>query len=92
MRILYNRLVTVRNERNVATIEYFMAGVMLEHLKELDQYSIGDMAKLCNVSKSTLSKFVRELGFDDFKDFRLEAAILRKKDTIVFSVREDGWF
>ena len=41
------------------------------------------MAALCSVSKSTVSKFVRRIGFDDYTDFKLEAMRQREKDVYI---------
>ncbi|WP_099469744.1 MurR/RpiR family transcriptional regulator [Konateibacter massiliensis] len=73
MPLLYNRLVTTINETTIDSIEYHIAGVMMESIGSINSFSIGEMAKLCSVSKSTISKFVRKLGFDDYIDFKLEA-------------------
>lgn len=42
--------------------------------------SISDVAKMCAVSKSTISKFVRDIGFEDYLDFKLEAVRQGKKE------------
>lgn len=42
--------------------------------------SISDVAKMCTVSKSTISKFVRDIGFEDYLDFKLEAVRQGKRE------------
>lgn len=42
--------------------------------------SISDVAKMCAVSKSTISKFVRDIGFEDYLDFKLEAVRQGKRE------------
>lgn len=42
--------------------------------------SISDVAKMCAVSKSTISKFVRDIGFEDYLDFKLEAVWQGKRE------------
>lgn len=80
MKILYQRLITTINEDDVNSTEYHIARVMIENVNQLYKISIGEMAELCNVSKSTVSKFVRAIGFDDYTDFKLEAVRQREKD------------
>ena len=83
MHILYQRLITTINEEIVGTTEYHIASLMLENINQLYQIPIGEMAALCSVSKSTVSKFVRRIGFDDYTDFKLEAMRQREKDVYI---------
>ncbi len=77
---LYQRLSTTVSEVNTGTTEYHIATVMLENIERIGALSIGEMADLCSVSKSTLSKFVRMLGFEDYKEYKAEAYLHRKKE------------
>lgn len=70
MGMLYNRLLIALNEEDPESTYYFIALTMLQHLEELGELSIGQLAELCAVSKSTISKFVRHIGYEDFADFR----------------------
>lgn len=83
MHILYQRLITTINEEVVGTTEYHIASLMLENINQLYRIPIGEMAGICNVSKSTVSKFVRRIGFDDYTDFKLEAMRQREKDVYI---------
>ena len=73
MNILLNRLLAIINKKDSTSIEYYIAYIFLQNLFQLNEFSIGQMARLCNVSKSTISKFVREIGFDDYMDFKVSA-------------------
>ena len=73
MYILYNRLITALNEKKPDSTEFYIAKMMIWNLWELPRMSISDVAKMCAVSKSTISKFVRDIGFEDYLDFKLEA-------------------
>lgn len=77
---LYNLLELVVSEYDARSTEHHIASVMLENIYQLTHVSIGELARMCNVSKSTMSKFVRDMGFDDYKDFRLEAGRLYVKE------------
>ena len=69
MGTLYTRLSSITGEMSPESIEHHIARVMLEHIHQLNNISIGAMADLCSVSKSTISKFVKQLGFEDYKEF-----------------------
>ena len=73
MGTLYTRLSSITGEMSPESIEHHIARVMLEHIHQLNNISIGAMADLCSVSKSTISKFVKQLGFEDYKEFKAEA-------------------
>ena len=76
MGILYNRLLITLNDSDPDSTDYHIALVMLQHMTSLSSLSIQELARLCNVSKSTISKFIRVLGYEDFADFR-NAAVFR---------------
>lgn len=75
MFLLCDRLAqVVDGSARVDSTDYQIARTLLGSLGEVGTSSIGEVAELCGVSKSTLSRFVRGLGFDDYADFRAAAA------------------
>lgn len=70
MSILLNRLLVILIEEDLYSTNYHIAMVMLENFNQITSMTIGQLAKLCNVSKSTISKFIRKIGFDDYGEFR----------------------
>lgn len=76
MGILYNRLLIILNDSDLDSTDYHIALVMLQNMHRLADLSIQQLADLCSVSKSTISKFIRELGYEDFADFR-DAAVFQ---------------
>lgn len=79
MGMLYNRLLIILNEEKKESTYYHIALTILQHFLELQQLSIIQLAELCAVSKSTISKFVRYIGYDDFTDFQYATKILDNK-------------
>ena len=51
-------------DSNSAVIEY-----LLEHVRELNVMSMGDVARNAFVSKSTVSRLIRRFGFESYNDF-----------------------
>ncbi|MCI8799912.1 MurR/RpiR family transcriptional regulator [Acetatifactor muris] len=78
MNILLNRLLALINQKESFSTEYYIAYSFLQNLFKISSFSIDETAQLCNVSKSTISKFVREIGFDDYTDFKLSAMAARE--------------
>lgn len=70
MGILVNRLLVMLNENESGTTFYYIALTLLEHIMELGNMNINEIAELCTTSKSTISKFIRALGYRSFSDFR----------------------
>nr|WP_294494248.1 MurR/RpiR family transcriptional regulator [uncultured Mediterraneibacter sp.] len=70
MYIVAYRLINLRNTSGRDSTDAYIAEVLLENINEIDQMSIEKVAELCSISKSKLSKFVKKIGFDDYKEFR----------------------
>jgi DNA-binding MurR/RpiR family transcriptional regulator len=70
MGILVNRLLVLLNGADSGSTYYHIALTILKNLRRLADMNINEVADMCAVSKSTISKFVRELGYNDYSDFR----------------------
>lgn len=46
------------------------ADALLDHLPDLGTYRAAELAGLAGVSRATMSRFVRRLGYDDFEELR----------------------
>ena len=58
MGILYDRLLILLNESSSDSTFYHIALAMLQHMELLHSLAINEVADLCSVSKSTISKFM----------------------------------
>ena len=70
---LLNRLLIMLNDNDLYSTNYHIAMTLLMNFFSLYKLSIGEVADLCNVSKSTISKFIRILNFEDYADFKASA-------------------
>lgn len=50
------------------------------HISDIDHLSTNDMARLCNISKTTFIRFCRHLGYETFAEFKY-ALIYNQTDT-----------
>ncbi len=73
MYIVAYRLITLLNDSEYDSTDAHIASELLRMIKDIDKIPIDIVAKKCSVSKSTVSKFVKKLGFDDYKEFRENA-------------------
>ena len=60
---------------------YYNSGVLLFNYDAWDQENCLD--DLYSVSKSTISKFVKQLGFEDYKEFKAEAYSRGKREVYI---------
>lgn len=79
MSLLIIRLITFLNGQPQNTTNYHIASVMIHHYNDIHSSSIDEIAKLCAVSKSTISKFARTLGFDDYYDLKDNATLIEDR-------------
>lgn len=70
MSILIIRLLSLINTAPIESSNYHIALTLLTNLDQIALLSISEVAHLCNVSKSKLSKFAKDLGFDDYLDLK----------------------
>jgi DNA-binding MurR/RpiR family transcriptional regulator len=67
------KLLGVINTNPVESTNRQIASYVLDNLEKIDFMSAGTLAAACNVSKSSISRFCRELDYEDFYHFQLDA-------------------
>ena len=70
MYIVAYRLINLRNNSRRDSTDSAIAETLLEHIQEIDELSIENVAEMCSVSTSKFSKVVKQLGFNNYKEFR----------------------
>lgn len=68
------RLLNFVNFGDGKASEYDVARMIVKHYQEIPQLTIYELADLCFVSASTITRFVRKLGYASYKDFKDEIA------------------
>lgn len=66
------RLLIILNDESSLSIDYIIALRMIEHYSEISKMTIQELANICNVSKSKISKFIKKIGYEDFITFKAE--------------------
>lgn len=79
MGILLNRLLIILNDSDLNSTDYHIAFTLLSNFYLINEMSIGAVADLCSVSKSTISKFIRKLHFEDYSEFRAAAPFVENR-------------
>lgn len=79
MGLLIIRLLNVLNNERMDSTFYHIAQILVDNYEIIAYKSISEMAILCNVSKSTMSKFSRKIGFDDYYDLKDYAPFIENR-------------
>lgn len=79
MGLLIYRLLNLVNAADSDSTYRHIASVLLEHYDEIGIRSIGEMSALCRVSKSTLSKFSKDIGFDNYIELKDSASFIENR-------------
>lgn len=66
------RIWEILNRESPNSIIYQIAQNILENIFDIQDTSSSGLAKVCHVSKASISRFVKELGYKDFYDFRID--------------------
>lgn len=72
MNRLLIRLWGVLEDEDPKSINYQIAQTLVNNIASIKHSSSSALAELCNVSKPSISRFCKNLGYDDFYDFRAE--------------------
>ena len=67
-------LLSILNDETKDSNNYKIAKYLMENLRDLEGYSLTDLAKACYVSNSSVSRFCRDIGLRDFNDLRNQIA------------------
>lgn len=65
-------LLELINNENPESVDYIIGKYVLDHMNQLSGASIQDISDACEVSKSTLSRFCRKIGLEDFQEMKDE--------------------
>lgn len=65
------QLLNVINRESRDSTNFIIAQYMLEHLEQMKVISTKELARECNVSKSSISRFCRKIGYEDFMELQI---------------------
>lgn len=64
------RLEGLLNHESYGTVDFILANHLLQHYRDLEHTSIAELAAQCSVSPASVSRFARNLGYQDFFDLK----------------------
>lgn len=71
------RLAQILQTEPEESLNRLIAQVVVQQMPNIENLSTNDMARLCNISKTSFIRFCRHLGFETFADFK--SAIIRNQ-------------
>lgn len=75
MRSAYYQLINYLNTAKERDVFYYAASTILEHIDQIPELSIGQVADICFASPATISRLVRKLNFESFNEFKQEVIV-----------------
>lgn len=69
---LISTLISIINSNNDEDTNNVLARFFLSHLEELDYLSIYDIADKCYTSRSSVQRFIKDIGFDSYNNLKLK--------------------
>lgn len=73
--MLSNKLNDILNTTYTNDIYHTICHFIKSHIDDIPNLSIDEVAKQCYVSKSMVSKFIKKLGYESYKDFKEDCEI-----------------
>lgn len=64
------RLAQILQTEPEDSLNRLIAQTVAQHIPNIEHLSTNDMARLCNISKTTFIRFCRHLGYETFADFK----------------------
>lgn len=74
------RLAQILQTEPEDSLNRLIAQTVAQHITDISDLSTNDMARLCNISKTTFIRFCRHLGYETFAEFKY-ALIYNQADT-----------
>lgn len=67
---IMSRLLSIVNYGDGKEVNADIAKTILQNYNKIPELTIFDLADLCYVSSSSITRFVRTLGYDSYKQFK----------------------
>ena len=72
---LTNKLINIINSSAKDDVNHMIASYLKNNLNQISEMKIEDLAKQCSTSIATISRFIRSLGYENYKAFREEGSL-----------------
>lgn len=70
---ILSSLLTIFNRNEIYSADYTIAKYLIQNIHRLNKLSIYKVAEDCFISRSSIQRFVKSIGFDSFKDIKNNA-------------------
>lgn len=76
--MLLNKLNDILNTTNQDHIYHVICKFVKDHIEQMSSMSIDEVAQGCYVSKSMITKFIHRLGYENYKEFKYDCALMNQ--------------
>lgn len=76
--MLINKLNDILNTTKQDDIYHIICSFVKDHMEQMPDLSIDETAQGCYVSKSMITKFIHRLGYDSYKEFKYDCALMNQ--------------
>ena len=70
---ILSSLLAVLNRNEYSSTDFIIANYLLENIHDLNKLSIYKVAEDCFISRSSIQRFIKTIGFNSFKDLKANA-------------------
>ncbi len=70
--MLISKLYFILASSNLSSYEYIIAKYFIDHLDDLENLKLKDMINETHVSKSTITRFIKDIGYNGFLDIQYQ--------------------
>ncbi len=71
---LITNLLSYVNYGDIHDANYDISRIVLQNYHDIPKMSINDLADCCFVSSSSITRFIKDLGFENFKEFKRQVS------------------
>ena len=82
-------LLSTLNDEPKGSNNYKIAKYMIENMRDLEEYSLTDLAQACYVSNSSISRFCRDIGLKDFNALKNQIAKFSVESNLNYFLEND---
>lgn len=85
---LISRLCALVNDSSPSSVDYVLADYLLQHYNNLDSLNIYEFSETCSVPRSSIHRFCKKLGYENFSDLKCSSHRDQKAYTYFTSLSE----
>lgn len=83
-------LLSIINRSDKNSVDFVLAKYFLEHIFDMQHLNVFDISQECFVDRSSIRRFCKKYGFENFKEFKLQMKVILDSRSYMFSYLGSG--